>query len=518
MTRRKAMELGLAAAGLTWLESACDRSPGDSPYEPNPNPAPQPVYRLTDGKSLYDDFDGRGCLQTYDGANLAEAGRLTSKIWFPWTAFGTADVVPTPVESGLLAVVDENGRQVRYGPADPAVEDIVGYLVGRSRVATAFERSLLEGLLSERGRSAAAGLEARPAAEQAQVVRYLLNSRTDTLNTRGRALAQFLAQEDAESLSRGGLRRLARMGFSEAEVLAVSRLAAEKRVFESGRGAAGRGAPVGQGTVVKAGVRRRTEPQELAYFFDIRGRLIEAVPHPPGSPYASSRTLLWTGVRDGFYESRHGRGEIRAGRVYAAAEVQAAAGRGNVLRMTNSLLTGMSSHLSWPDAIKFADLKSFSADVLLSSQSTSRSLYAVLDYHTTIPEQTPGRSWAAQIGIGTVGDGSLKIVGQLINVNTGYRFFRRLSEGRLDDWHNLRFDIVTRADDAAVAEGEFRVDFYVDGVRLASEVPEDAALLLDPTRTGAGPRRILSVDNGEEGKTSVGFFDNVRAVYKDRIA
>jgi hypothetical protein len=103
-------------------------------------------------------------------------------------------------------------------------------------------------------------------------------------------------------------------------------------------------------------------------------------------------------------------------------------------------------------------------------------------------------------------------------VNTGYRFFKRLGEARLDRWYNLRCDVVTRADDATVPEGQFRIDFFVDGVLLGSEVPEDAALLLDPARTGAGPRRILSVDNGEEGKTSVGFFDNVRAVYKDRIA
>jgi hypothetical protein len=500
------------------MDAGCKQGGGPSDL-PGPDPQPKPVYRLSDGHSLYDDFDGHGCLQTFDGASLAEPGRLSSRIWQAWTGYGTADIVPSPVESGLLAVVDENGQRVEYGREDRAVEEVVSYLVERPRPATAFERSVLEGLLNERGRAASAGLEARPLDEQVQVIRYLLDNGSGLFNERGRTLAEALDREDAISLASGGWRRLARKGFDEAELLVVSRLAAEAKMYEAYREAARRGARGPGGAVVRTGVRRRVERQEIEYVFDARGRLLRAAPRVPGRPYASARTLLWTGVRNGLYPSRNGEGRIRAGRVYATAEVAAAAGRDNVLRMSNSLLTGMSCHCSWPDEIEFADLKSFSADVLLSSQTTSRSFYAVLDYHTTIPEQTPGKSWALQIGAGTVGGGgTLKIIGQCVNVNTGYRFFKRLGEARLDRWYNLRCDVVTRADDATVPEGQFRIDFFVDGVLLGSEVPEDAALLLDPARTGAGPRRILSVDNGEEGKTSVGFFDNVRAVYKDRIA
>jgi len=518
MTRREALGLGLSAAGLAWLESGCKDSPGDSPYQPDPDPGPQPVYRLTDGKSLYDDFDGRGCMQSFDGANLAEPGRLCSKIWDAWTGYGTADVVPSPVESGLLAVVDENGRRFEYGFQDRAVEEVISYLVEKPRPATAFERSVLEGLLNERGRAAAAGLEGREVARQVQVIQYLLNNRLDAFNERGLALADALDREDDLSLARGGFRRLARKGFDETEILVVSRLASEKRIYESYRKAAGRGANGREGAAVKTGVRRRTERQEIEYVFDARGKLLDAVPRVPGAPYAAARRLLWTGIRSGRYAGRAGDGRIREGEIYAVAEVQAASGRGNVLRMTNSLLSQMCCNCCWPLEIEFADIKSFSADILLSSQSTSRSFWTVLDLHTTIPEQPPGKSWAAQAGIGTLDGGSLYLVGQCVNVNTGYRFFKRLGEARLDRWYNLRFDIVTHDDDGGVPANQFRVDFFVDGVLLASEVPEDAELLLDPARTGAGPKRILTLYNGEEGRTNVSCFDNVRAVYKDRIA
>lgn len=518
MTRREILRLGLSAAALACLEDGCQKTPGDSPDQPKPKPEPTPVYRLTDGRSLYDDFDGKGCLQTFDGKNLAEPGRLSSKIWQAWTGWGTADVVPTPVETGLLAVVDEDGRRNEYGWQNREVQEVISYLVEKPRPATAFDREVLERLLNERGKAAVAGLETREIEKQVQVIQYVLNNRQDVFNERGRSLAEFLDGEDALSLARGGLRRLARKGFDETELSVVSRLAAEKQLYDNYRKAAGRDARESGGSVVRTGVCRRTERQEIKYVFDARGKLLEAVPHVPGRPYAAARKLLWTGVRNGRYAGRRGEeARIRQGRVYAEAEVQAAAGRGYVLRMTNSLLSVMSCNCWWPLELEFADFKSLSADVLLSSQSTSRSLYTVLDLHTTIPEQPPGRSWTTQIGIGTIGDGSIRLVGQCVNVNTGYRYLKRLGEARHDRWYNLRFDIVTHKDDDGVPDDQFRVDFYVDGILLASEVPEDAALLLDPNRTGVGPKRILSVYNGEENRTAVAFYDNVRAVYKDRI-
>jgi len=516
LSRRELIKLGLSSAAMSCLNSGCKgTTEGSTPNQPNPQP--QPVYQLTDGKSLYDDFDGNGCLQSYDNQNLAETGRISSKIWQAWTGWGTADAVPNPVDGGLLAVVDEQGRRVEYGYQDRAVQEIVSYLVENPRPVTAFERDILQRLLNDRGKAAVAGLEARELDVQVKVIQYLLNFRDELFSERGRALVAALSETEAGGLEREGLLKLVKRGFDETELFVIAQLAAEKRLYDSLQNSAVRKALRRGERILRAAVGWRTERQEIKYIFNSEGKLIDAVPHVPGEPYHGAQRLLWMGARNGSFRTRNGIQGIQKGRIYGMAQPLGMGGRGYVLMMTNSLLSGMSCNCCWPLELEFADFKSFSADVLLSSQSTSRSLYTVLDLHTTIPEQPPGRSWAAQIGIGTIGDDSIRLIGQCVNVNTGYRYLKRLGDARLDRWYNLRFDIVTHKDDSGVPDNQFRVDFYVDGVLLASEVPEDAALLLDPTRTGVGPKRILTVYNGDENRTSVAFYDNVRAVYKDRV-
>ncbi len=317
LTRRDLLRLGLLGGALPLLSGRCQ---GPAPVKPpdDGDDGPAPVYRLTDGTALYDDFDGNGCLQTYDGANLAEAGKLSTKIWQAWTGWGTADVVPDP------------------SPLAP-------------------------------------------------------------------------------------------------------------------------------------------DPSSLL-----------PDPSPPG-PNPSPL------VPDSL------------------------PGRGNVLRLMSDQPTPMSCNCSWPTEVEFADVKSFGADVLLSSQSTARQHLAWIDYHTTIPEQPPGKSWLVLFGLGNIIDSPLYVIVEVFNVNTTYQFFQYLEEASLDRWYNLRFDIVTHAVDPTLATDQFRVEFYLDGELRASVIPEDAALLLDPSRTGVGPKRILNVSTHEKGKTSVAFFDNIRAAYNDRI-
>jgi len=52
----------------------------------------------------------------------------------------------------------------------------------------------------------------------------------------------------------------------------------------------------------------------------------------------------------------------------------------------------------------------------------------------------------------------------------------------------------------------------------ASRIPEDSEILLDPLRTGAGPHRSLVVTGAAETGTAIGYFDNVRGVYKNRVS
>jgi hypothetical protein len=300
LTRRDLLRLGLFGAAPPFLSLLSSRCQGPAntkpPDDDGGDDGPEPVYRLTDGLALYDDFDGNGCLQTYDGLNLAEPGKLSTKIWQAWTGWGTADVVPDP------------------------------------------------------------------------------------------------------------------------------------------------------------------------------------------SPLANPLP-----------------------------------GRGNVLRLMSDQSTPMSCNCSWPTEIEFADVKSFGADILLSSQSTARQHLAWIDYHTTIPEQPPGKSWLVLFGVGNIIDSPLYIIAEVFNVNTTYQFFQYLEEASLDRWYTLRFDIVTRAVDPGLASDQFRVEFYLDGEFKTSVIPEDSALLLDPSRTGVGPKRIVNVATREKDRVSVAFFDNIRAVYKDRI-
>jgi hypothetical protein len=155
---------------------------------------------------------------------------------------------------------------------------------------------------------------------------------------------------------------------------------------------------------------------------------------------------------------------------------------------------------------------------MLSSSSTSRRFSAILDFHTTLPDQPPGKSWFAQIGMGTVLSEDLYIIGQYGNVNLAYRVFQYLGSAELDTWYNLRMDMVTKKDDSSLKDNELRIDYYVNGALLFSGIPEDGDVILDPQRTGAGPSRILTVGTSQDNKSAVAYFDNVRAVSKNRIS
>ena len=383
LTRRDLFRLGLTGTALSWLGRGCQQkiSPGSS--EPtNPPTEPKAVYVLTDGKTLYDDFDGHGNLQSYNNQNLAEAGKINSVLWNVWTGWGTADIVGDPIAGSagsLLTAVNEDGQRVEYRPQG---------------------------------------------------------------NT--------------------GL--------------------------------------------------------EIKHVYGADGRLIEAVPHVPGEPYHGSRKMTWFGAMDGYLVTPDGPVRVQKGKVYGIARIAPSGAGGNVLRLAGSLSAGdVSLEISNPDECEAADNKSFSADLMLSSESTSSRLSAVLDFHTTIPDQYPGKSWLTQIGIGTMGSDALRIIGQCVNVNTGYRFLAFLGDAQPDTWYNLRVDMLTNKDDGTLGEKELRVDFYVNGALLASTIPEDSDVVLDRQRTGAGPSRILTVGTNQNQKSAVAYFDNVRAVYRNRI-
>ncbi len=356
MRRRDVLASGLGGAALSWLGRGCKAGSGSKPGEPVGPEIPQPVYALTDGRSLYDDFDGAGNLQTYDGQPLAIAGELNSKIW--GADYGV-EVLGNPSGSPPFSVVDESGRS-----ADSA-------LPGAGRTGRAWRR------------------------------------------------------------------------------------------------------------------------------------------------------LLVVGADDSIVETPAGLFRVEKGKVYGEAEPVGAGPRGYVLKVTNLLIFApkyfIKVRLTNPDILDFPDFKTFSADVMLSSEGSSGGSGAGLDFHTTIPEQPPGKSWWTQILISRPASGSPFIVGLFANYNTGEEFSLNMGPAESDRWYNLREDIVTRQDDPGLAADVIRLDFYINEELMGSLLPADAPILLDSERTGVGPNRALAVFNQEGAPSAVAYFDNVRAVYGDRI-
>jgi hypothetical protein len=372
LNRRDFIRLGLTGAALSCLQNSCETK--SQPGLPNKG---EEVSELTDGRTLYDDFDGNGCLQTYNNQNLAESGRLSSRIW---DSSEEAGVVRDPGAAGHLNVVNEDGVRV----------------------------------------------ECR---------------------------------------------------------------------------------------------RQEGEAREMLYVFDSEGTLIRAVPHIPGRPYYASKKLVWIGTRDGQYETREGRLTIKKGKAYGSAEIMPSDERGWVLRLMSSETHLIGSLLADPRKIAFAEFKTFSADIMVPSTATARSFYAALDYHTTIPEQPPGKSWVSDIGLHKLQSGELYLFAQCANVNDGGSAdYFRLGRAQFNTWYNIRQDIVTPNEDPTLVAHQLRIEYYVNGILKETEIPIDSEILLDPNRTGWGPDRLLINFVLEAGGESVAYFDNVRGVYRNRIS
>jgi hypothetical protein len=175
--------------------------------------------------------------------------------------------------------------------------------------------------------------------------------------------------------------------------------------------------------------------------------------------------------------------------------------------------------LTNPGLISFAGFDSLSADMMLSSRSTAPHPIVAMNFHTSIPEQPPGKSWYCSLGIfkNMVGPGAL-VVGQYGNVNLEILEGDLLGTTDFNEWHNLRLGIATKADDPSLGEQDVRLEYYLDGTLMASRIPEDSAILIDSSRLGLGPYRELFVSRAGYSGEAFGYINNVRGVYRNRIA
>ncbi len=371
LKRRDVLKMGLAGILLSGLNRGCENKGSSSP----PDTSDQ-VYELTDGQTLYDDFDGHGCLQTYNNQNVAEPGKLSSRIWAA-TAEG-AEIVDNPVARGLLTVVNEDRQRVEY-----RLEE------GQSR--------------------------------------------------------------------------------------------------------------------------------EIKYVYDADGRLLQASPHIPGAPYHGSRKLLWKGARNGRLLTGSGPMFVEKGKVYGSAGLEQMNRSGMVLKLSSRLAGFMGLIMTSRRDIEFKDCRRLSGDIMIPASATGPDYWASVDYHTTIPEQPPGVSWFTELGIRKFSGGELNLFAQCINRNTEYRVYFDFGKAETDTWYSFRMDVVTQRDDSALAANQLRIDYYINGELKGYDFPWDGELLLDPNRTGSGPDRYVRLLVENPVGESVAYFDNIKAVYSNRI-
>lgn len=501
LKRRDFLRFGLIASALSWTTGPCKKAEKPGTIPPKDPSLPEPIYELTEGDVLYDDFDGNGNYQNYDNRNLAEPGRLSSKLWL---AYVGSEVVPGDSADHLFACVDESGRRVEYAPLEGPVRELIADLTENPIPITAMDREALSSLLLGPGRAAVADMETKPLQEQFQIIQYLLSKPHENFNERGWRLAKIIAEAKTETALREELAAVARQTHDESDHHIWSRLLAHRRFVEKSRASLFRMPP-------------REASQEIEYVFDAQGKLTTSSAHFPGQPYHAPHRLLVVGQKDALWDTGRGAIAIEKGKIYGSAQVVPSARNGYILQITNKMKDAFTRCLlNNPAELGFADFRSFSADVMLSSASTSLHLNAGLDYHTTIPEQPPGKSWLAQVVIVRNTAGNIVIMGSYTNVNLGIFCGDILGSAQMDRWYNLRLDIVTNSRDDRLGPEELRLDYYLDGVLKASRIPEDSPILVDPNRIGWGPQRSFVVVSENSEGDSIGCFDNVRAVYRDR--
>lgn len=191
--------------------------------------------------------------------------------------------------------------------------------------------------------------------------------------------------------------------------------------------------------------------------------------------------------------------------------------RDKVLKLASRVPGFMGLIMTSRRDIEFKDCRRMGADIMIPSSATGTKYWASVDYHTTIPEQPPGVSWFTELGIRKFSSGELKLFGMCVNRNTEYRVYLEFGDAEPDTWYSFRMDVVTQRDDPSLAATQLRIDYYVNGELRGYDYPWDGELLLNPERTGNGPDRYarLMVEN-PEGE-SIAYFNNIRAVYRNRI-
>ena len=198
MGRRHFLKILAITTAAASASISCKDDPSHTDSHTN---LPEPVYELKFGP--YDNFDGQGAHQDYDGTELAVAGELSSQLWDHGPS---STVVDNP--SGNLTVLNENFQFVKYGWEDRQIQEIVTYLVNNPRPVSRYERETLENLLNDRGKTVIADIEVKELEKQVLAIRYLFNNRRELFNEKGTKMTEIVSKQGIEILANDGFYKL----------------------------------------------------------------------------------------------------------------------------------------------------------------------------------------------------------------------------------------------------------------------------------------------------------------------
>jgi hypothetical protein len=213
---------------------------------------------------------------------------------------------------------------------------------------------------------------------------------------------------------------------------------------------------------------------------------------------------------DGTYLAKSGR--LSTDMWYGYADVVQVEGHRNVLKlkMAEGQMDLNELTLVNPHVIDVSEFRSFSADVMIPSGSSSKNFWVGLDYEGGIHTQEEDGGWEVWIHMGSDGRNAGIGCGWAYHPTNTFKSYNLPAS--INTWYNLRIDI------AIIDKTKIRTDFLVDGRIRFSVTSYKAKTLTNPLSMAWGPRRCIRLWKETNQGEATALVDNVKAVYHQRVA
>lgn len=166
-------------------------------------------------------------------------------------------------------------------------------------------------------------------------------------------------------------------------------------------------------------------------------------------------------------------------------------------------------------AISFINFQSLSADIMVSSKSTSQDFIAGVEILIGFDQPTYAaryRSW--RLGVTkNPDDGNYYACAQYFNTHFPEQNHTEILEKvNPDNWNNFRIE------SQQASNIELKISFYVNNIFKTAWTPQEGNLLINMPEKNLwfGPARNLMIYKPEPDGTAIAYFDNVYGVYENR--